>query len=471
MKNIFALVFAITCTTGLSAQSLKELKNKVKGTSATTEQTSTTTSTPATGGNQYVMAEAFFNAGSNYAHCRFTRDAGDPYQESTKLPRDDFFREIKKDANNQIIEFGNSLGNGSFKPNEVAFPMYYFASGGGLTPYIYFIDGFAICTKDAFSAPEQLDKVGCNSWEIYCNDKSKLKSLDSDKVKAMLKAHVGAAKQGVDAVRAEEKAAAEKLEAEKRAKYTTQGKAVTKIRVEVATKTLQQGKSYTYTVIATLKDGSEISTANGGYIDEFIVSATGLPATYTNFSGTMNTLVGSSITVPDEEAISGDKVVLTVKSKFHPTLSVTQSFDMVYNENITLDYNGDIDPYGRPRNGGDFRIEIKAVTHAVTGEKLLEYRIFSKTTGDKLKHFRISQTSSVNFQANGKNGKAANVGPATNGTNGGNITVVIDPSVKSYTLNITNSAGRGGAGDSKHPVSGSPGTAGTTEKLNQKVNW
>jgi len=469
MKKTLLLSLAIASTFGLNAQSLKELKNKALGQPSSSNATETA---PAqSGGSQYEMAEAFFNAGSTYAHCRFTSDYGAPYQESGKLPRADFFRAVQKDGDNKMIEFRNSLGNGAYKPNEVAYPMYYFAKDGGLAPYIYFINGFAICTKQAFTAPEQLDNAGCSPWEIYCTDKSKLKGLDCDKVKAMLKAHVGAAKQGVDAVRAEEKAAAEKLEAEKRAKYTTEGKAVTKIRIEVTHKSFQQGKTYGYTVIATLKDGSEISTATGGYIDEYIVTATGLPTTYTSYLGTTNTLAGTTITVPIEESIAGDKVVLTIKSKFHPQLVVTQTFNMEYKENVTIDYNGDIDFNGNPRNGGDLRVEIKAVPHGITGEKLLEYRIFSKTTGDKLKHFRISETNGVNLLANGKNGKSANLNPAKNGTNGGNITVVVDPNVKSYTLNITNAGGNGGSGDSKFPGNGSAGTKGTTEKLTQKVSW
>lgn len=469
MKKTLLLSLVLASTFGSNAQTLKDLKNKALG------QPSGTTPTEAApvqnGGSQYEMAEAFFNAGTAYSYCRFTSDHGAPFQESAKKLRADFFSAVQKNAENKIIEFKNKLGNGTFKPNEVAYPMYYFAKDGGLAPYIYFINGYAICTKQAFTSPEQLDKAGCSPWEIYCTDKSKLKGLDCDKVKAMLKEHVGAAKQGVDAVRAEEKAAADKLEAEKRAKFTTEGKAVTKIRIEASNKTMQQGKTYGFTVIATLKDGSEISTANGGYIDEFIVTTTGLPTTYTNFSGTMNTIVGATLTAPLEETISGDKVVLTVKSKFHPTLVATQTYNMAYNENLTLDYNGDLDYNGNPRNGGNFRIEIKSVAHVVTGEKLLEYRIFSQTSGDKLKHFKISEANSVNFLANGKNGKNANLHPATNGTNGGNITVVIDPSVKAYTLNISNAPGNGGNGDSKYPGNGAAGTKGTTEKINQKVSW
>jgi hypothetical protein len=336
-----------------------------------------------------------------------------------------------------------------------------------LNPYIYFIGEYAICTNNLFTTPEQLDKGDCSGWQIYST--AKLKTLTCDGVRALLKSHLTEAKKGVDAVRADEKAAFEKAEADKRAKFTTEKKEVTKIRIETSDKKLVQGKSYTYKVIATLKDGSEISTATGGYLDEYEVTATGLPLTYTNFDGTFNCVSDKNplINVPIEAPITGDKVVLTVKSKFHKSLTAaTASFDMDYSANVNIDYNGAPDGYGGVRAGGSLKVEMKLTTHAVTKEKLIEYKMFSKTTGDLLKHFKINQTATVILDANGIRGT-----PSKNGSDGGNITVVIDPSVTSYNLTINNKGGSGGVGNNSNPGNGLKGTDGTVEKLNQKVTW
>lgn len=416
--------------------------------------------------DQYATAETFYNSGSSYNAARFTRDNGSIFPESAKMKRDDFFGAMKKDADGKIIEFDNALSNGVYKPNETAYPLYYFCSAGGLNPYIYFIGEYAICTKSAFTSPEQLDNAGCSAWQIYST--SKLKGLDSDKVKALLKSHLSEAKKGVDAVRADEKAAAEKLEAEKRAKFTTEKKEVTKIRIETSDKKLVQGKSYTYKVIATLKDGSEISTADGGYLDEYEVSATGLPVTYTNFDGTFNTLSDKTplITVPIENTVDGDKVVLTVKSKFHKTLTATASFEMDYSANVNIDYNAVYDAYGGITNGGSLKVEMKLTTHSISKEKLIEYRMFSVTTGGLIKHFKINQTATVVIDGNGKRGN-----PSKNGSDGGNFTVIIDPSVTSYNLTINNKGGNGGEGNKSNPGNGLRGADGKVEKINQKVTW
>ncbi len=416
--------------------------------------------------DQYATAEKFYNSGANYNAARFTRDNGDIFLEKVKMKRDAFFASMKKDDSGKIIEFDNELSNGIYKPNETAYPLYYFCKDGGINPYIYFIGDYAICTKDAFTSPEQLDKAGCSAWEVFST--AKLKGLNSETVKALLKSHLSEAKKGVDAVRAEEKAAAEKLEAEKRAKYTTEKKDVTKIRIETTDTKLVQGKSYTYKVIATLKDGSEISTANGGYLDEYEVSATGLPLTYTNFDGTFNTVSDKNplINVPIETTITGDKVVLTVKSKFHKTLIATASFEMDYSENVNIDYNGAYDGYGGVRDGGSLKVEMKLITHAVSKVKLIEYKMFSVTTGDLIKHFKINQTATVILDANGIRGN-----PSKNGSDGGNMTVVIDPSVTSYNLTINNRGGNGGEGNNSNPGNGLRGADGTVTKLNQKVTW
>ena len=72
----------------------------------------------------------------------------------------------------------------------------------------------------------------------------------------------------------------------------------------------------------------------------------------------------------------------------------------------------------------------------------------------------------VVLDANGQRGN-----PSKNGSDGGNITVVVDPSVTSYNLTINNKGGSGGIGNNSNPGNGLKGADGTVEKLNQKVTW
>lgn len=311
---------------------------------------------------------------------------------------------------------------------------------------------------------------------IITIDKNMPKSCakwESDKAVKDIKAYFDAAKPMHDAAMSNVAAEKDKAAAEKRAKYTITDKNVTGIKVKVADK-MKQGSSYSIVVVATLKDGSTISTSEGGYMDEYEISATGVPATFndpTAITGTRAGVGESSINVPDVLVVPGDKIEITVRAKHNPALKATATAIMDYSGSVDLDYNAEMRSDKISIDGGDMRLEVKQVKHLVTGEALLEYKVFNGR-GVLLKHFRIDKSASVNVSVNGQKGwKAISASkPPMNGTKGGDVTVIIDPSVSSYNLNISNKGGRGGEGGYGYPA-GRDGSDGRVEKINQKVNW
>lgn len=265
--------------------------------------------------------------------------------------------------------------------------------------------------------------------------------------------------------------------AEKRAKNTIVDKEVVSLSVQSGSNgKAKQGSTYSVVIVATLKDGTKISTADGGFSDEYTISATGLPATYkdpANFSMERSTVGESTITVPDVAVVSGDNIAITVVAKHNPKLTATTTLTMDYSEKVDLLYNAEMRSDRVVVVGGDLRIELKKVKHAVSGESLLEYKVFNTYNGknELLKHFRVKQSESVFASVNGQKGWGAmSSTPAMNGTNGGNVQVIVDPSVDSYTLNISNKGGQGGAAGSGYPA-GISGQEGKVETLKQKVNW
>lgn len=311
---------------------------------------------------------------------------------------------------------------------------------------------------------------------IHTTDKNLVRACakwDADYAKNAVASYIKAVKPIHDAAENNATAEKEKAAAEKRTQYTITNKDVKSINLSVAKK-MEQGEIYGLMVVATLKDGSTISTKEGGYMDEYEITVSGIPATYndpTSISGKRATVGESSIQIPDLAAVSGDKVLITVKAKHNAALKVSQEAVMDYSKSVDLNYNAEMRSDKRSIVGGDMRIELKQLKHAVTSEDLLEYKVFNGK-GELLKHFRINQSASVNVSVNGQKGwKAISATkPPMNGTKGGDVKIIIDPSVGSYNLNISNTGGRGGDGGYGYPA-GSDGRDGKVEKVKQKVTW
>ena len=451
-----SLLIAVLTITNSSAQSFKEMKKMVKESMNTKADTTGLKQIAVIGGeNQYIMVEAFMNSGKKF----FSRTV---YHASSNIVKgtiqdptmsDYFFRNLKRNDKNQIVEFDG------YTPNETAYPTYFKTSSNA----IYFIKDMAFEFRRYFTSSEDYNKMMKDNnlyVEVHCADKSRVKNIEAEEITKLMTNYLDEVSKGVNEVRANEKAAADKAEADKRAKYTTKGKDVVKLKLVSSGNTCEQGKTYIFDIIAVLKNGTEISTANGGYTDEYSYSWTGLPEQVDGLFGKVKAVNGNSFTVPNNAVIQGDKITITVKSNHYPNQTATITYTMDYSANVICDYNAYINSAsGSARTrGGNLRIEIKAAKHAVTGKELLEYKVFG-SSGNLLRHFKVNQGAFVSAECCGQKGWKGQ-----DGTDGGDITIVIDPSVSSYTLNTKNNGGAAGQG-------GYPGKAGNVEKLKQKVSW
>jgi hypothetical protein len=473
MKNKLLLSVAILLVSNVFSQGIKDLKIK-KNEGETAVASNSTNTSP--GANQYELAEQFFNSATKY---NFTRcPNGNSFSVSSTMMskgepdmRDKFFSNLKRNENGKITEFeynGKSTYNTVYTPNESAYPTF-FKSNQGM---IVFLGEYAIFTKEIVSSAEEIDRKfssSCSVSNVWHKDAKVLGSMNTEQFKKMLKDYFNEAAVKVAEVREQEKLLKEKIEAENRAKYTTKGKEVVSFEIKATDKPVYQGTDVSFDLAIKLKDGKVMSAANGDliYLDEFDIKFTGLPISYKSQTlMDMPVLKGSTITIPTEVAVTGDQIVLTITSKHHPKLTATHKFTLAYDKPVILNYDGvSQSTASYMMNAGGLRIEIKEVKHAITKETLLEYRVFSKESGNLIRHFKTLVETNVNVSLRGAKGWRSDGRRASrDGGPGGDVKIIVDPSVKSYNLNINNP---GGAGEGTALT----GRDGKVEKVNQKVTW
>ncbi len=260
-----------------------------------------------------------------------------------------------------------------------------------------------------------------------------------------------AASAAADAV-ANEKAAAARL-----AKYSIEGKEVVKIEI-INVKTPEKFghfRGFDFDVLATLKNGEKISTAGftEGYISDYNI-------TYSaeNYGGKL-----------ESGFVKNDKITVTATSKYHPGITASADVILPYNEDISFNYNGMNWSRSAGVSANDFRIEVKQVKHASNGSDLLMIRIINANGSDVVSEFKMKTSQTLNFYAKGGNGGSDN-GQGYNGGDGGNVTVIKDPSVKEFNLNCENYGGSGGQGHNTN-MSGRNGRDGVVKEEVRSVNF
>jgi len=306
------------------------------------------------------------------------------------------------------------------------FVRYYKTTGGGNYKVVFFeekIIFFTVTTRGVYSTSYFLNNKGSyddlKAVEVY---------VDSSRVNQQTE---------LDLLAKNENAAAEKAAAEKKVKWSIEGKKVTKIEVTDISSPNSFGyyRSFFFQVKATLADGKTISTSDGGFWSDYTL-------TYSN--GDVK-----SKTIQDTKFITGDKIVVEVKSKFDGNIKATGEVVMDYSESLTL--NNSSNNWGE--SALNYRLEVKQRSHAVTGKPLIMIKSIDLSGYAKPKYMIIDADQTLNIYTNGHNGyKTVGVGNATgngaNAGNGGNITVIKDPSVTSFNINYSMDGGTGGAGTS-----------------------
>lgn len=255
----------------------------------------------------------------------------------------------------------------------------------------------------------------------------------------------------------EESEARDKAEAERFAKYCINGKDVAKIEIInlVVPEKFGHFRGFTFDVVATLKNGNKISTKgySEGYISDYTISYSA-----SNYSGSL-----SSGFVKD------DKIVITATSKYHSGITASAEVVVNYNEDISFNYNGMSWTRSAGVSANDFRIEVKQVKHASNGTELLKIRIIDGNGSNVVSEFKMKSSQTLHFFAKGGSGGSDN-GTGYNGGDGGNVTVIKDPSVKEFNLHCENYGGAGGRGHNSS-ANGRDGRDGVTKEEVRTVNF
>jgi hypothetical protein len=256
-----------------------------------------------------------------------------------------------------------------------------------------------------------------------------------------------------------EAAIASKAADEEKAEWSIAGKGVAKIEITNVTAPDKFGyfRGFNFQVKATLKDGKTISTKDGGYWSDYKMS-------FQNADYKGRTIEPTSF-------VKDDKIVVTVTSEFDPSVKAT--VDVVLNYDEALSFTNNAKNWGTSAN--DYKIEIKQVKHASNGSDILMYRVTDLDGYDPVKVFKLRADQTFNFTTDGANGYKTQgtgneTGPGANAGNGGNITVIKDPSVKSYDLNYSMQGGTGGAGTYGYNR-GADGRDGTFKEEVKAVNF
>jgi len=246
-----------------------------------------------------------------------------------------------------------------------------------------------------------------------------------------------AARKAVDDAKQEERNA--ELAAHK-AKYSIEGKEVKGIEFVNFTVPDKFGhfRGFTFHIKATLKDGTTISTedAANSYWSDYTI-------TYSVPNYLSRGIDGEIL---QSGFVDKDVITVTVACANDPSIKISKDVVLKYNEDVSFSYrNGTTSTWGNGGNAQNYRFEVKQVKHAQTGEDLLKIRITNVSESEVVSEFKMGVDQTLHFSCNGGNGseyhESFGVG---NGGNGGNITVIKDPSVKFFNFDYSNLGGNPG---------------------------
>jgi hypothetical protein len=262
------------------------------------------------------------------------------------------------------------------------------------------------------------------------------------------------------------------LEAEDRAINSNKGKDVKSLAVKTANnaKKVPVEGTLEFYVESILADGSKISTENKGYWDDFEITANGgVTTSITNGKIKLISNEGYGNFNPDDMV---DEVVLTIKAVHHPNLQpVVIKLPVDYDvSKVTWNYNGS-HLKGMRRAGIAAHIEVKEVKNTVDGSTLLEYRMRYRDENTWYQCVRIKPTTELYMHNNGGSLNGKSEGHGGNGGAGGDVKLVIDPSVKNYKFTASLKGGKGQIPKYANYSRGSDGVEGTMETVREKVNW
>lgn len=252
----------------------------------------------------------------------------------------------------------------------------------------------------------------------------------------------------------------QKMAEEKRAKFGIKGKELVSLTIEPSQyNKLYQGQVFNFDIVATLKDGSKLSTRQG-FLDEYNIKVEGLEK---NEFKDVDGKVTITYEIAKKYIPTNDVIKISATSKHHTNVKAAEFSAKVDYENCewTLNDNGDqFTTHKKP--AGAFRIEVKSGFDVNTKKECYVYKVYNK--GELMAHFKQVKTKPIIVNARGGKGAKPNFGNQ-NGGNGGTITVVKDPSAKDCVIVYDISGGAG------FTTNFSNGAKGTYTESTQKLAW
>lgn len=485
MKRIFLSILLVGLGVNASIAQIGDLKNKLKEAKGGNEA-------PAVSSEELVklsplpqqeVAKLFFDKYNSeaktrisaYAHVANLELSNEKQPEvnscTSVYPEDS---KVEQDANGNylkfLLNFNKSFEN-SCRPFEIIHPTGAYAFGFERMSEKY-IDGTLRVYSELVVVFDNFILIGVNrdngkfklkgDFHIV-GTKSVLKQLMKSYTYETFRAKMDETLQAYyDQMQVLLKGGDQKMAEEKRAKYGIKGKDVVSLAiVPFDNNKLFQGQSYNFDIIATLKDGSKLSTRQG-FKDEYDIQVEGLELVkHTDVDGS----VTSWYEIAKTYIPKNDKIRVVVKSKFHPTVKPVEFSQNVDYENCewTFNDNGDQSSTEAYRKAaGSFRIEVKSAIDVNTKKECFEYKVWNK--GEVVAHCKQVKTKPIVVNAKGGAGKKPNFGNQ-NGGNGGSITLVKDPSAKNcviiYDVN----------GGPAYTAANSSGAKGTYTETEQKLSW
>lgn len=183
---------------------------------------------------------------------------------------------------------------------------------------------------------------------------------------------------------------------------------------------------------------------------------------------------GSISISKDADKIPADVVKISVKSKYH-ALSDTKEIEVLYNETLTLNYNGDNASSMRRGHyngivGGSLIIYAKKAVSG-KGKPIVKLEIRGAANNQVLHKYKIGTGGHLTIYANGQSGMTGDKRHSGgNGGDGGNITIYADPSISAMPITVYNEGGQGSGNRENPGNTGYRGKKGTTNTIRQSVN-
>lgn len=325
-----------------------------------------------------------------------------------------------RESNTVSIEFGRSWYGLTI--NDPEFPTFYEHDGRDMAmiiidDFVYVLDDFDLRHKE-------------NDFRIV------LLAVNGDDKKAVSSKlyadHITIVK---DYFKAVEEAKVE-YDAKLRKQYSIENKAVSSIEIVDLEIPEKFGRSsfFSFSVQANLADGNKILAGQNdeiGYLDDYIIDINGVDGGVKGTQGKEgedNYKKGYYLKEGKGryDGFMGDELVITVKSRFNPTLIAT--------ERVVVPHTASFGYLKWP--GMDCRVEITQIKHSITNNALLHYKIIPLgKSGTRPWEYKLVPDAHLHLSTDGSE--------YSSGQDGGDIFLVVDENVEDYYFTYSTKGSKG----------------------------